>query len=912
MRVKVILSIAANCYQKAHLEQARLRLAQVVDELSFTTEQWTEPVGSRRRDMYLNQLAEATTDLSLEELTQRLKDIETDMGRTPERKQSGIVPIDIDILQYGEQRLHEKDWQRPYVKTLLCQLRTMMVILLLALFSTKVFADSFTLKGKVVDEDNNPVELATITCVEQGKLTMASLKGEFSMTLQSADSVTVKFSMIGYKTRTRTFYNPKGVLTVQLTLYPQEALKEVTVTERRRQTSTTEQLDIEDARGTPSTSGNAVEDLIQQQAGVSTHNELSSQYNVRGGSFDENVVYINGIEVYRPLLVRSGQQEGLSIINGDMVERIGFSTGGFEAKYGDKMSSALDITYRKPKRTEASASASLLGGSAYVGTSNKHFAMSHGLRYKTNRYLLGSLETTGEYHPRFIDYQTYMSWTPSSRWTVDLIANVSDNHYDFNPKDRETSFGTMEDVKSFKVYFDGQERDIFRTYFGTMSITRNISDSMTVKLLASAFHTKEQETYDIQGQYWLDDTQSSENLGVGTYMEHARNYMTANVQSLKLMMNRRLRHHDIEAGVTMKWERLKENSREYEMRDSSGYSIPHTSDRLDLIYTLTAHNNVSSRRTEGYLQDTYRWATDGETFFTLNYGARFSHWSLSGETTLSPRASLAIVPSWNHDVTMRLATGVYYQAPFFKEMRDTTTINHKTTAVLNHNIKSQRSIQLIAAFDYRFRLMERPFKFTAEAYYKKLSNIIPYNVQNMKVTYYGENLCSGYAAGVDMKLYGEFVPGTDSWLTFSLMRTRQHFDSNSSLSFPLPTDQRYGVNFHFTDYFPGTERWKMTLKLAFADGLPFGAPHRGIEKQSFRAPAYKRADIGMAFLAYKAPVASTRFGLRTVWLGIDCLNLFGISNVNSYYWVTDVTNRQWAVPNYLTGRQINGKVTVNL
>ena len=780
---------------------------------------------------------------------------------------------------------------------------------LLLTASSTLYAADFTLKGKVVDEDGNAMELVSVTCASQGKLTMTNLKGEFTISLQSSDTVNVKFSMVGYRPRVRSFVKPRGNMTVQIVMYPQESLQEVTVTERRRQTTGTEQLDIKDIKNAPSVTGNAVEEMIQQQAGVSTHNELSSQYNVRGGSFDENVVYINNVEVYRPLLIRSGQQEGLSIINSDMVEKVGFSSGGFESKYGDKMSSVLDITYRKPERTEASLTASLLGGSVYFGTSGKHFTMSHGLRYKTTRYLLGSLETTGEYKPNFLDYQTYMSWTPSRRWTVDLIGNISENKYEFKPKDRETSFGTMQDVKSFKVYFDGQEKDVFRTYFGTLSIARHFTDSTTVKLIASAFHTKEQETYDIQGQYWLDDTQSSENLGVGTYMEHARNYLTADVQSLKLMANRRFLHHDLVAGVTMKWEKIKEQSREYEMRDSSGYSIPHTADRLDLIYTLSSKSELTSRRIEGYVQDTYRWQSASESFFTLNYGIRFSNWSWNHETTVSPRASLAIIPAFNNDITFRFATGLYYQAPFFKEMRDTTTVGGRTVVTLNDHIKSQRSLHFIAAFDYRFRMADRPFRFTAEAYYKALSNLIPYNVQNVKVTYYGENLCSGYTTGLDLKLFGEFVPGTDSWLTLSVMKTGQKMSGGQY--FPLPTDQRYAINFHFTDYFPGTERWKMTLRLAYADGLPFGAPHRGIEQQNFRAPAYKRADIGMAWLAYKNPHTSA-FSLQRVWLGVDCLNLFGISNVNSYYWVTDVTSRQWAVPNYLTGRQINGKITVEL
>ena len=778
-------------------------------------------------------------------------------------------------------------------------------------------AQSFTLKGKVSDGDGNALEMATVSCLSQGKVTMTNLKGEFTISLFSADSVEVRFSMVGYKPRTRVLRNPRATQTLLITLQPIDDLGEVIVTEKRRQTSQTEQLDIKDIKATPTTSGNAIEELIQQQAGVSTHNELSSQYNVRGGSFDENSVYINNVEVYRPLLIRSGQQEGLSVINPDMVEKVGFSSGGFSAKYGDKMSSALDITYKRPKAFEASAMASLLGANAFIGMSTKKFSMSHGFRYKTNRYLLGSLDEKGEYNPNFIDYQTYIVFEPNRRWTFDVLGNISENRYNFIPENRETSFGTLKDAKSFTVYFDGQEKDLFRTFFGTAGITRHFGDSTHIRLLWSAFHTKEQECYDIQGQYWLDEAQTTKNLGVGTYMEHARNYLTANVQSVKLMMEKKLKRHDLEGALTMKWEHVRERSREWEMRDSSGYSVPHKENRLDLIYTLNSQNEMSSRRFEGYVQDTYRWNTGGgqstddkqlkQSFYTLIYGLRFSNWSFNKETIVSPRISLAVVPSWNNDITLRFATGLYYQAPFYKELRDTvTSVNNTTVAILNSKIKSQRSLQFIAAMDYRFRMLNRPFKFTAEAYFKALSNLIPYNVQNVKVTYYGENLTSGYAVGVDFKLFGEFVPGTDSWLTFSLMRTQQKFEGQWV---PMPTDQLYAINLHFTDYFPGTERWKMTLRLAFADGLPFGAPHRGLGGQNFRAPAYKRADIGMSWLAYKNE-RSSRIALRKVWLGIDGLNLFGISNVNSYYWVTDVSNKQWAVPNFLTGRQINGKVII--
>ncbi|MBQ4387459.1 MAG: carboxypeptidase-like regulatory domain-containing protein [Prevotella sp.] len=797
--------------------------------------------------------------------------------------------------------------------------RNCILSLLFLLSALSATAQSFTLSGRVSDEEGNAIELATISCLEQGAVTMANLKGEFSLKLHSADSVVVKFSMVGYQTRTRVLRKPRSNQRLLVTLHPMKALDEVVVTERRRQTTGTEQLDIKNTKQGPSTTGNAVEEMVQQQAGVSSHNELSSQYNVRGGSFDENSVYINNVEVYRPLLIRSGQQEGLSVINSDMVERVAFSSGGFEAKYGDKMSSALDIQYRQPTRWEGNVQASLLGASAFIGYGDKKFSMSHGLRYKTNRYLLGSLETKGEYKPNFLDYQTYLTYRPNERWLVDFIGNISENHYNFQPSDRETSFGTMQDVKSFKVYFDGQEKDVFRTLFGTLRIQRIFSPQTRVTLLGSAFHTKEQETYDIMGQYWLDDAQTQESLGVGTYMEHARNYLTANVASAKLMVNHKTQKHDWEAGVTMKWEKIEENTREYEMRDSSGYSIPHSAERLDLIYSLRSQNSISSTRVEGYVQDTYRWQSGGTaddspadggqepTLWTLNYGIRLANWSWNKETIVSPRISLAMIPGWNQDMTFRLSTGLYYQAPFYKEMRDTSTVNGQTVVTLNEHIKSQRSLHVVGAFDYRFRMAERPFRFTAEAYFKLMDNLIPYNVQNMKVVYYGENKAKGHAFGLDLKLFGEFVPGTDSWLTFSVMSTRQKING---VSVPLPTDQRWGVNLHFTDYFPGTERWKMTLRLAFADGLPFGAPHRGLEYQQFRAPAYKRADIGMSYLAVGQPNQQPSFRKPRVWIGIDGLNIFGISNVNSYYWVTDVTNQQYAVPNYLTGRQINGRVTI--
>ena len=789
------------------------------------------------------------------------------------------------------------------------KLLNIILLFLCLLYAGNAMGQSFTLQGKVSDQDGNPIELASIMVASQGKITMSNLKGEFSMQLQSEDSVKVRFSMLGYKSKVRVLRRPQGKQTLQIQLSSDNEMQEVVVQAKVQQHGTTEEIKVEATKRNPSVSGNVVEEILQTQAGVSTHSELSSQYNVRGGTFDANSVYINNVEVYRPFLVRSGQQEGLSVINADLVESVGFSTGGFEAKYGDKMSSALDITYKRPKRTEGSITASMLGANGYLGIATKKLTWTNGLRYKTNKYLLGSLETKGEYNPSFLDYQTYLSWQPSKRWQVDFIGNISENNYNFEPRDRETKFGTLKNVKSFKVYFDGKEKDLFRTFFGSLSITNHLTPRTDISLIASAFSTKEQQRYDIQGQYWLTQTETSENLGVGTYMQHSRDYLKANVRSLKLMMQQRAGNHRVEGALTYKIEKIEENSAEYEYRDSAGYNIPHTGETLDMIYSMRARNNLDAKRIEAYLQDTWNFKSNDSvpTLYRLNYGVRYAHWDFNGESIVSPRASLNITPGWNRNLSFRVAAGLYYQAPFYKELRDTTMVNGVTYALLNKKIRSQRSIHALASMSYRFSMMNRPFKFTAEAYYKAISRLVPYSVDNVKVTYYGDNETSGHAAGLDLKLFGEFVPGADSWLTLSVMNTSMKLNGKNV---PLPTDQRFALNLFFTDYFPGSTRWRMSLKLAYADGLPFSAPHQELTSTPFRAPAYKRADIGMSYRLFDNQDGSRSSIFRNVWLGLDCLNLFGINNVNSYYWITDISGQQYAVPNYLTGRQINAKISV--
>lgn len=777
--------------------------------------------------------------------------------------------------------------------------------------AVKVPAQTCSLSGRVTDEDGKALPFATVKVEGQMAGGVTNLEGRYSFDFQPSDSVVVNYSLMGYERKKKVLLRPHGKLVWNVSLRSSGTdMGELTVSEVRRQMGATQEISTKDLKRLPSTSGNAVEELVATQAGVSTHNELSSQYNVRGGSFDENCVYINGVEVYRPLLVSSGQQEGLSVINSDMVERIQFSAGGFAAQYGDKMSSVLDITYRRPERHEGSASASLLGASVYDGFRAGKLSLSQGLRYKSNRYMLGSLQTKGEYDPSFLDYQAYLSLALSSRWSFDVIGYISRNRYHFKPKDRETNFGTMEDVKSFRVYFDGDEQDLFRTLFGATSLTGRLGERSTLTLGASAFTTKERETYDIQGQYWLDDTNTSEQLGVGTYMEHARNLLTSKTQSLRALYSFRSGEHYVQAGLQWKHEMVRENTREWEFRDSAGYSMPHTVDRLPLIYNLKSKQSVGSNRLEFFLQDTWRHeAATG--IFSINYGARLSHWSWNGETLFSPRASIGFVPSANDNITIRLATGMYYQAPFYKELRDTTTVDGATLVELNRDIKSQRSFQVVAATEYKFRVAERPFKFTTEAYYKAQSRLNPYNVDNVKVVYYGRNEGSGYVAGVDFKVYGEFVPGTDSWISFSLMKAQMKLHGKT---IPQPTDQRWNINFFFSDYFPGTDRWKMTLKMAFAHGLPFGPPHSGLERFAFRAPAYRRVDLGMSYRLLRQESAARRRAigrnLRDAWLGLDCFNLLGISNVASYLWVTDISNQQYAVPNYLTGRLINARLTI--
>ncbi len=792
--------------------------------------------------------------------------------------------------------------------------RRFALLLLVALAVGTVSARRVYIHGRVYDEGGQPVELATINEEHTLHSAMTNLKGEYSFTVNSrSDTLDLVFRMIGHETRRRTLIDPSDTVQLDVMLPTVNyALENVDINATRRQTNGMQTINAEGLRFTADANGGSVESIIATQAGVSTHNELSSQYNVRGGNFDENSVYVNGTEILRPLLVRAGQQEGLSFINPDMVEGISFSTGGFSVAYGDKMSSVLDITYRRPQRQEYVLQASLLGASAYVGAGNDKISFAGSVRYKTTSYLLGTLDTKGEYDPSFTDYQTYLCWTPNSTWEVGIIGNAAINNYNFTPRDRNTSFGTSQDPKHFKVYYEGWESDRFNTLFGALDVKRKGENSV-YRFNLSAFGSHESESFDILSQYWLDQSSSESSLAVGSFMQHARNRLNSTVYTASLKGT-----HDTEHLGTIGWgleyrhESVTDHMREWEMRDSAGYTLPYSqTGPMEMIYSLKSDHGIGNDKASAFIQDTYRFNT-ALGLFTLNAGVRASWWSWNRELIMSPRLMLGFTPAFNEAFTFRLSTGVYYQTPFYKELKDTVSAGGIYQVNLNRDIRSQRSLQVVLGADYDFLVYNRPFKFTTEVYYKKLDRLIPYNVDNVRIVYYGQNCAYGYAAGIDMKLYGEFVPGTASWLTFSLMRTRENIGGKW---LPRPTDQMYNLSLYFTDYFPRRESWKMSLRCSLADGLPFGPTHSGREKQTFRAPAYKRVDIGLAYKVFdfgKHPHVYGRTGIcKDVWLGVDCLNLLGINNVNSYYWITDIQGTQFAVPNYLTGRQVNVKLVVS-
>jgi len=823
--------------------------------------------------------------------------------------------------------------------------KNLFILLSIFLFTAGLSAQSkVRVYGYVIDANNRGIEFANVHVQNTTTGAITNPNGYYELTLTVKDSVTLVYSMLGYQSIKHTIHPHQQVMQISVELPAlSKQIGEVNITGQRRQTSTLDVLDPGKFRVMPNAAG-GIESLLITFAGVSSNNELSSQYNVRGGNFDENAVYVNGIEVYRPLLIRAGQQEGLSFINPDMVQNVAFSAGGYDAKYGDKMSSVLDIQYKKPTGFEASASVSLLGASAYIATAGNKFTQMHGLRYKTSAYLLGTLDTKAEYKPEFFDYQTYLTYQLSPKTELTFLGNFSQNSYQFIPQTRETTFGTYSTPRKLTIYFGGQEQDLFRTSFGALTLNYKPVQGMKLSLLASSFYTNESETYDIQGEYVLSEVkadpdpakQTGASLGVGIYQQHARNMLNAYVSNFAHLGEYDRDGHKLKWGVSIQNERISDKIGEWEKRDSAGYSLPFSNKQVNLYYNLKSDTTLSTWRSTAFFQDTYKWNSNAGAF-SVTGGLRANYWTFNHELLVSPRFAISFLPRWKRDFSFRFATGVYYQAPFYKEIRDTVTDALGNVKVqLNNHIKAERSLHFVLGGDYYFRAGGRPFKFTTEAYLKLADRMISYSVDNVQIVYSGKNDAKAYISGVDFKLNGELVPGADSWINLSLMNSKQDiigdsyvahtYDANgnvlpkTNVMYPgwvsSPSEQRYTLSVLFQDYLPNNPKYKFQLKGVLNDGLPFGPPNSIQYRTAFRSPAYRRVDIGVSRMLVngtdKLMDKSWLKHVKNIWLNVEVFNLLDFQNVNSYYWVTDIYKQKLAVPNYLTGRQLNLKVMVDL
>ena len=831
-------------------------------------------------------------------------------------------------------------------------MRKLLFILLLFLATLITAAPQIRLYGYVVDTDNRGIELANVYIeapAADGSImgTTTNRNGYYELIIPPTDSLRLVFSMVGYKTLIQPIIAPSGVMNINAELQTTE-LMEIEVRAIQHQENSMDRIEASTTRVMPDATGGSIESLLITFAGVNQNNELSSQYNVRGGSFDENAVYVNGIEVHRPLLIRSGQQEGLSFVNPEMVENVTFSAGGFGAEYGDRMSSMLDIQYKRPTKFEASLSASLLGASLYVGHGNERFTQMHGLRYKTSAYMLGALKTAGNYQPNYFDYQTYMTWSlspqstihhPQSTWTMSLLANYSQNSYRFVPDSLTESFGGTEHAKDLSIWYEGQERDLFRTAFAALSVQGNANKEVQLNFDLSGYYTNEQENFDITGEYVLSglesnnpqstihDSQStihnspsgaqSTSMSTGLYHEHARNALQAGIVTLAHNGSWTKDHNDLTWGISGQGEFIRDHLSEWKMRDSAGYSLPYIERDLQLFYTLKGDTSIASFRLQAYLSNTHTWFTDkGKVIF--NIGARLNYWTFNNEVLPSPRASVTYIPGWKRDFAFRFATGLYYQAPFYKELRDTTSDDQGVTRIrLNNQLRAQRSVHVIFGSDYYFRAFGRPFKFTTEAYYKHIDRMESYTVDNVRVRYSGTNDAHGFAAGVDLKLYGELVPGADSWINFSAGAAQQKLNDRPDLGWiPSPNEQRWSFSMLFQDYLPQLPQLRFHFKTIFADGQPFAAPNSIASQKSFRTSPYKRIDLGATYVFDRKTAAFMRQPSANhiaQWaIQFEVFNIVGWNNVNSYFWISDALGNQWASPNYLTGRRFNLKLTIDL
>lgn len=837
--------------------------------------------------------------------------------------------------------------------------RFLFLFIILSIASPALFSqENAVLKGNVRDQDNNPLELVNVAILGSSTGSTTDQAGNYVLVVPANQDITIDFSFVGFKPKRYQVNLKQGekkelnvILMVSFT-----ELKGVEIKDNQIRSYNYVRLDPKEARMIPTLSG-GIESMLKTLPGVSSTNELSSQYSVRGGNFDENLVYVNGIEIYRPFLIRAGQQEGLSFVNSTLVSGIIFSAGGWDAKYGDKMSSVLDITYRKPDSAAASVTLSLLGAEAHVEglTKNKKFTFLTGARYKTSQYILKGLETKGNYKPNFVDVQGVVTYDVTKKIQLSVLGYYSRNSYLLVPESRQTNFGTIQEAYRLNIYFDGQEVDRYRMYLGAFTVDYKPRPELSMKFIVSGFETSESETYDVRGQYWIGKLENAfgnedfgnvtEVQGVGTFMDHARNFLDAGVISTEHKGSYLWKNNFLNWGLKYQHENIDDRLSEWELIDSAGFSMPNPpvniggitdpKQPLELEDAVRSNATLSTNRLMGYMQNTWDLLGDGRDL-SITAGIRFHYWDYNGQFLLSPRASIAYKPLWQRDVVFRFSTGYYYQPPFYKELRD-------LQGNLNPEIRAQKSIHFVAGMDINFLAWGRPFKFTTEAYYKYLDDLIPYIVDNVRIRYIAENNAHGYATGIDFKINGDFIEGTESWMSLSFLKTAEDIKDDYYYDYynesgekiipgysidqtpvdsirhepgyiPRPSDQRVSFAIFFQDYLPLIPSFKAHLTLIFGTGLPFGPPDAPLYKRTLRYPPYRRVDIGFSkLLIGEKTKFKDKNPLRYIdnaWISLEVFNLFQISNTVSYIWVKDINNRQYAVPNYLTPRQLNLKLIV--
>ncbi|HAH34006.1 MAG TPA: TonB-dependent receptor [Flavobacteriaceae bacterium] len=804
------------------------------------------------------------------------------------------------------------------------------------LYSSALWAQKATVRGVILDMFDQPIPSVNITFGNTGAI--SDLDGYYLIEISANKQVQVTYSHIGHKNVQATLnlsnnedYELNPVMKTDI-----EQIATVVISGRenkRIQGITT--LSPEAIRRMPSAIS-GVTSLLTSLPGINSNNELSTQYAVRGGNYDENLVYVNEIEVYRPFLIRSGQQEGLSFVNDDLTSSVDFSAGGFQAKFGDKLSSVLDITYRKPTELQASVDASLLGASVSAGgiSDDGKFTGIVGLRYRDNSLFVNAKETQTNFKPTFLDAQTYLSYKFNNKLEVGFLGNIAINKYSYKPLTRQTNFGTLADPVALLVFYDGQEEDKYDTYFGALKATYVASQNYTAKFIGSIYQTQEQEYFDILAQYRLgevDTSIGSENLGevtfsegIGSQLTHARNNLDALIVNLEHKGNATIGENEFEYGVKFTHEDIRDRVQEYEIIDSAGFSIrppvidfanlqpyePFTSEIVP--YTnIRAQNDVQINRLSGYGQWSRR-TTIGSTDLWLNAGVRAHNWSVSGQdiqtttqTVFSPRAQVSLKPNWDKDMLFRLSGGVYHQPPFYRELRD-------STGTVRPGVKAQKSIHLVLGNDYSFDLWDRPFTLNSEVYYKKLTDVNPYTLDNVRIRYRARNNAVAYAYGLDLRLAGEFVPGTESWISLGYLKTQENIDNRGYIF--RPTDQRLKIGMLFQDYVKVVPNLKGYLNLQYNTGLPGGSPSYA-DPYNFqeRLPDYKRVDLGVSYVIIDAQRQKEEGVLKyfkELTLGAEIFNIFDVQNSISNTFVRDVyTKVQYSIPNYLSPRVFNVRLT---